>query len=109
MSKMDELIDIWLSNVNFTVSHPNDMDRFNKIVMHGYRYIRNFNSTYLRNKIDERDHYFDNDDLDDLMNRVDSLLAFCRSNFPKPPTREQLEYNRRFDPENGLYRRQSQS
>lgn len=104
MTKMDELIHAWLANVNFTVSHPNDTDRLNRLVMHGYKRVRGFSSTYLLNKIERHGHHFDEESLDSVMNRVDSLLAFCRSNFPKPPTREQLEYNRLYDPQNGSLR-----
>lgn len=106
MTKIDEMIHIWLSNANTTVSHPSDIDRLNKLVKHGYSRVRNFSSTQLRERMDRQGHNFDDEDMDDLMNRVDILLSFCRSNFPKPPTKEQIAYNRMHDPINGIARNQ---
>jgi hypothetical protein len=99
--KIDELIDIWLNNANFTVLHPCDIDRLNKLVLHGYKRVRSFSSDMLKVKMDKHGHHFDEVTMDHIMNRVDYLISFCRSNYPKPQLREQIEYNRIYDPING--------
>jgi hypothetical protein len=97
MTKMDELIHFWLSNVNYTSPyHPNDMARLYKVIHHGYKRVKNFSSVKLREKIEAHGHHFDEDDLDNLMDTTYKMLAFCQTNFPKPPSREQIEYNRAY-------------
>lgn len=104
MTIIDQLIDTWIRNANTTVSHPSDTSGLDKIVFHGYKRVKGFTSSNLRKRIESHGHNFDEDTMDSLMERVGILLSFCRSNFPKPPSREQIEYNRNYDPVNGRNR-----
>lgn len=104
MTKMDELVNAWLNNANFTVSHPSDIGRLNRLVLHGYKRVKNFSSSMLRDKMERHGHHFDEETMEHIMDRVDYLISFCRDNYPKPTSREQIEYNRMYDPINGSRR-----
>lgn len=104
MTKIDELVATWLSSANTTVSHPSDTDRLNKLVLHGYKRVKGFSSAMLIEKMEEHGHNFDEDGLERIAERVNTLLAFCRSNYPKPPSKEQIAYNIKYDPKNGSHR-----
>lgn len=90
-TRIDELIQNWLKNVNYVVPHhPSDMKRFHQIIMHGYKRVRNFSSTYLKEKIDNQINGFDEETLEKLLREADVIIAFLHNVSPKPVTKEQL-------------------
>ena len=80
MTNLDQQIDAWLNNLNYTIPHPNDSGRLDKLVLYGFRHIEGFSGAMLVAKIKKHNHNFNRADLNSLCKKIDTLLSFCKSN-----------------------------
>jgi len=98
-TKFDMYLDVWLKNLNYTVTHHCDKRRFHGVIMHGYKYVKNFSTSYLEDKIQNCNHYVDDDSMEKLMRKVDIIISFLKDEFPKPISRSvhdtEIEYYRK--------------
>jgi len=91
---IDKRIDLWLNQYPESF-HPYDMERFYKMVYWGYKRVPTFSGYWLRSEIIKRHHGLSDKNIQYYCEQTDKFIDFCKANFPKPPSKEQIEYDLR--------------